>query len=76
MMDAYTRAEQKLRIDRLILSAPMGSVWRKTSGSEWSGKVVGYYSTTLTSEGLCIESDKHPGSVQIYPMKALERIDQ
>lgn len=73
-VDAYTRAEQKMRIDRLMTLAPMGSIWRKKSGSEWSGRVVGYYSTTLTSEGLCIESDKHAGSVQIYPVKALEQV--
>lgn len=75
-MDAYTRAEQQFRIDRLAKLAPMGSRWRKRSGSEWAGWVVGYYSTTLTSEGLCIESDSHAGSVQIYPLKALERIEE
>lgn len=48
----------------------------KTKGSHWSGYVVGTYSTTLTPEGYCIESDKHRGSVQIYPAAALELIEQ
>lgn len=48
---------------------------RKKSGAQWSGKIVGCYSTKLTPEGYCVESDKHPGSVQIYPAAALERIE-
>lgn len=45
----------------------------KTSGSHWSGYVVGFYSTTLTPEGYAVESEFHPGSVQIYPAKMLEK---
>lgn len=52
----------------------MGSRWRKRSGSSWQGRVVGYYTTTLTGEGVCIESEREPGSVQIYPLKALEEV--
>lgn len=43
----------------------------KRSGSQWHGKVVGFYSTGLTPEGYCIESEREQGSVQIYPAKAL-----
>lgn len=47
---------------------------RKKSGSQWQGKVVGWYSTELTPEGYAVESEFHAGSVQIYPASALERI--
>lgn len=50
----------------------LGTRMRKKSGSSWQGKVVGYYSTELTPEGYCIESEREPGSVQIYPASALE----
>ena len=52
----------------------LGQKLRKKSGSEWSGTVVGFYSTELTPEGYAIESDKHKGTVQIYPLAALELI--
>lgn len=45
---------------------------KKSSGSEWVGKIVGTYSTEQTPEGYCVESEAHKGSVQIYPAKALE----
>ena len=48
---------------------------RKISGSEWSGKIVGWYSTELTPEGYAVESEHHAGSVQIYPASALEAVD-
>lgn len=50
----------------------LGDVVKKRSGSEWTGKVVGYYSTALTPVGCCVESSSHAGSVQIYPESALE----
>jgi hypothetical protein len=53
-------------------SFPLGTLVRKKSGSEWVGRVVGYYSTKLTPEGICVESSSHAGSVQIYPTKAME----
>lgn len=53
----------------------VGDRVRKRSGSEWEGKVVGYYSTKLTPVGYCIESSTHAGSVQVYPEKALEPAD-
>lgn len=50
----------------------LGQHVRKIRGSEWRGKIVGTYSTDLTPEGYCIESEYHSGSVQIYPAAALE----
>ena len=51
---------------------PLGTRVRKKTGSSWQGRVVGYYSSSLTSLGLCVESERELGSVQIYPLKALE----
>jgi dihydrofolate reductase (trimethoprim resistance protein) len=51
----------------------IGDKVRKISGSSWYGQIVGTYSTQLTPEGYCVESSRHPGSVQIYPAAALER---
>lgn len=51
-----------------------GDLVRKRSGSQWQGRVVGEYSTTLTPEGYAVESDAHAGSVQIYPAAALELV--
>jgi dihydrofolate reductase (trimethoprim resistance protein) len=48
---------------------------QKKRGSNWHGRVVGFYSTALTPEGYAVESEREPGSVQIYPYEALERID-
>ncbi len=53
----------------------IGSRVRKRSGSEWQGRIVGWYSTALTPEGYAVESEHHAGSVQIYPATALERAD-
>ena len=50
----------------------IGASVRKKSGSAWSGTICGTYSTSLTPEGYAVESDAHPGSVQIYPAAALE----
>ena len=47
---------------------------RKIKGSQWSGKVVGEYSTELTPEGYAVESSSEKGSVQIYPAAALELV--
>jgi len=52
----------------------MGDLVRKTSGSEWVGRVVGWYSTEQTKEGYAVESSAHRNSVQIYPAKALEAV--
>lgn len=53
----------------------LGKRVRKKSGAAWSGRVVGWYSTQLTPRGYAVESDAHPGSVQIYPEAALEFVD-
>jgi hypothetical protein len=50
----------------------IGDHVRKTKGSNWSGRVVGTYSTELTPEGYAVESSSERGSVQIYPASALE----
>lgn len=52
----------------------LGDRVRKIKGSAWQGKVVGVYHTSLTPEGYCVESEYHPGSVQIYPEAALELV--
>lgn len=54
----------------------LGDRVRKTKGSSWQGIVVGTYSTTLTPEGYAVESEREPGSVQIYPAAALELVQQ
>jgi dihydrofolate reductase (trimethoprim resistance protein) len=51
----------------------IGDNVRKVRGSQWHGRVVGWYSTELTPEGYVVESDRERGSVQIYPASALER---
>lgn len=51
-----------------------GDLVRKTKGSMWSGRVVGYYSTNLTPEGYAVESRYEHGSVQIYPAAALAKL--
>lgn len=50
----------------------MGDAVRKKKGSNWKGLIVGWYSTTLTPEGYAVESHTEIGSVQIYPVAALE----
>lgn len=52
----------------------LGERVRKKSGAAWQGHIVGWYSTKLTPEGYAVESEAHPGSVQIYPVAALERM--
>jgi len=50
----------------------VGDFVRKVRGSQWRGRVVGWYSTELTPEGYAVESSTERGSVQIYPASALE----
>ena len=47
---------------------------RKKRGSSWQGRIVGWYSTSLTPRGYCVESEREPGSVQVYPESALEPV--
>ena len=53
----------------------MGEHVEKISGAAWRGHVVGFYSTDLTPIGYAVESDAHPGSVQIYPEQALKLVE-
>ena len=53
----------------------LGAMVRKVRGSQWHGRVVGWYSTELTPEGYAVESSTEHGSVQIYPVGALEHAD-
>lgn len=52
----------------------LGQRVRKIKGSSWQGRVVGFYSTELTPMGYAVESEREPGSVQIYPEAALEAV--
>ena len=54
----------------------LGDLVKKVSGSAWEGRIVGTYITALTPEGYAVESASHPGSVQIYPAKALTLVIQ
>lgn len=49
----------------------LGDRVRKTKGGSWHGRVCGFYSTTQTPIGYTVESEREPGSVQIYPEAAL-----
>ena len=53
----------------------MGDLVKKSTGSEWEGRVVGWYSTEQTKEGYAVESSAHRNSVQIYPVTALEAVE-
>lgn len=53
----------------------MGDPVKKSTGSEWEGRVVGWYSTEQTPEGYAVESSAHRNSVQIYPARALEAVE-
>lgn len=55
----------------MIPKFKLGDSVRKINGACWQGSIVGTYSTSLTPEGYCVESDTEIGSVQIYPAKAL-----
>lgn len=52
----------------------LGDRVRKKRGSSWQGRIVGWYRTTLTPVGWAVESEREPGSVQIYPEHALELV--
>ena len=52
---------------------PLGTNVRKIKGAEWNGRIVGFYSSSLTPEGYVVESTREVGSVQVYPAAALAR---
>lgn len=58
-----------------ITTFNFGERVKKRAGAKWQGRVVGWYTTDLTPEGYAVESDYHKGSVQIYPVTALERVE-
>ena len=61
---------------RTHIKFQLGDQVAKISGSSWHGRIVGWYSTSLTPEGYAVESDHEPGSVQIYPAAALRHSTQ
>jgi len=73
-----TRGDQVARKDRPMTTENwtfrLGDRVTKTKGSSWTGRVVGFYSTTLTPEGYAVESENERGSVQIYPGKFLKEV--
>jgi hypothetical protein len=52
----------------------LGDMVCKPKGSWWAGRVVGFYSTTQTPKGYCVQmiTPQGNGPVQIYPESALE----
>lgn len=62
-------------IDPADSKYPRGTRVRKIKGSSWQGIVVGHYSSSLTPDGVNVESEREPGSVQLYPVSALEAVD-
>lgn len=48
------------------------SVRKRPGGGEWRGVVVGLYLASKTPLGFAVESVREPGSVQIYPARALQ----
>ena len=70
----YHEGQQKASWPSTHTKFQLGDAVEKTKGSSWHGQVVGWYSTSLTSEGYCVESFREPGSVQIYPAAALRRV--
>ena len=54
----------------------IGDRVEKIKGSSWCGIIVGTYSTKLTPEGYAVESEREPGSVQIYPAAAIRLLSQ
>ncbi len=62
--------------DNIQTRFPLGCAVRKVSGPQWNGKVVGYYSSTFTQEGLVIECTVEGalGQVHVEPSKRMERV--
>jgi len=48
-------------------------VRKKGNKGQWHGVICGEYSTAITPEGYAVESVYEKGSVQIYPVNALEK---
>ncbi len=54
----------------------IGDRVQKIKGSSWHGIIVGCYSTKMTPVGWVVESEREPGSCQLYPAAALEPAQQ
>lgn len=52
----------------------LGDRVTKIKGSSWTGRIVGFYTTTLTPIGYAVESETENGSVQIYPESAIRAL--
>jgi hypothetical protein len=81
MVDAWERhleapqAEaQMIAFAKVPRRFALGDRVRKAKGSSWQGRVCGFYTTSLTPVGYAVESEREPGSVQIYPEAALEAV--
>lgn len=70
--DRHTPAPQHISVGGKF---ELGDRVRKTKGSSWHGLIVGFYSTELTPIGYAVESEREPGSVQIYPESALAKLE-
>lgn len=68
------RALDAVRAAKLPL--PLGVRVRKKSGSQWQGRVVGYYSASRTKNGIAVESEREIGNVQVYPAEAFELVPE
>lgn len=66
----FDTPEQRDRFIEVIEA--MGQRVYKPMGSSWHGHIVGFYSTRITPVGFCVESEREPGSVQLYPDTAFE----
>lgn len=66
-------AYEAVAIPPSVAQFALGTRVFKRSGSSWHGRVVGAYSASMTPIGYCVESEREPGSVQIYPEAALAR---
>ena len=70
------RVKPKVRTGQepIMTKFERGDRVKKKKGAAWHGVVCGEYSTALTPEGYAVESEREPGSVQIYPAGALDPV--
>lgn len=73
-IDAAAKMLRSLATDEGVFA--IGDRVEKIKGSSWCGIIVGTYSTKLTPEGYAVESEREPGSVQIYPAAAIRLLSQ
>jgi len=52
-----------------------GDLVQKRQKSKWRGRIVGFYDTAETPEGYSVESLFENGSVQVWPLAALDDWD-